>query len=62
MEEFFRFIQQSERGRDRLIQEARAIDDSVFPPSAPISEQSNKAPTGHTVCGVNAFRGDRIFS
>jgi hypothetical protein len=62
MEEFFRFIQQSGRGRDRLVQEARAIDDSVFPQPAPIGEQSNKAPIGHTASGVNAFRDDGIFS
>ena len=49
MEEFFRFIQQSERERNRL--EARASYDSVFAPAAPISKQSNKAPIGHTCCG-----------
>jgi hypothetical protein len=62
MEEFFRFIQQSGRGRDCLVQEARAIDDSVFPPPGPIGEQSNKAPIGHTASSVNAFRDDGIFS
>jgi hypothetical protein len=46
MEEFFRFIQQSERERNRLVQEARASYDSVFVPAAPISEQRNKAPIG----------------
>jgi hypothetical protein len=55
MEEFFRFIQQSERERNRLVQEARASYDSVFVPAAPISEQSNKAPIGHSMIGVNAF-------
>jgi len=35
MDEFFRFIQKSERERIRLIREARAIYDSVFPPAAP---------------------------
>ena len=34
MDEFFRFIQKSERERNRLIQEARAIYDSVVPPAA----------------------------
>jgi hypothetical protein len=62
MEEFFRFIQQSERERNRLVQEARASYDSVFVPAAPISEQSNKAPIGHPMIGVNAFRDDGAFS
>jgi hypothetical protein len=34
MDEFFRFIQKSERERNRLSQEARAIYDSVFPRAA----------------------------
>jgi hypothetical protein len=55
MEEFFRFIQQSERERNRLVQEARASYDSVFVPAAPTSEQSNIAPIGHSMIGVNAF-------
>ena len=62
MEEFFRFIQQSERGRDRLVQEARAIDDSVFHQLAPIGERSNKASRGHLVSGLNALRDDGAFS
>jgi hypothetical protein len=61
MEEFFRFIQQFGRERNRLIQEARAIHDSVVPP-APIREQSNKGPTGHAISGVNAFREDGVVS
>jgi hypothetical protein len=55
MDEFFRFIQQSERERNRLVQEARASYDSAFVPAAPISEQSNKVPIGHSMIGVNAF-------
>jgi hypothetical protein len=61
MDEFFRFIQKSQRERNRLIQEARAIYDSVFPPAALISERSNKAPVGHTISSVNAFRNDGVF-
>jgi hypothetical protein len=60
MDEFFRFIQKSQRERNRLIQEARAIYDSVFPPAALISERSN-APVGHTISSVNAFRNDGVF-
>jgi hypothetical protein len=61
MEEFFRFIQQSGRDQNRLIQEVRAIHNNVVPPT-PIREQSNKAPTGHTISGVNAFREDGVVS
>ena len=62
MEEFFRFIQKSERERNRLTQEARAIYDSVFPPVALISAQSNKAPVGHAISGVDGDRNDGVFS
>lgn len=58
MEEFFRFIQRSERERSAIVQEGRAPCDSVFPPAAPISNQSNKAPVGHTIGGVDTFRTD----
>ena len=33
-----RFVSKSERERDRLIREARAIYDSIFPPAAPDRE------------------------
>ena len=38
MGEVIRFIPKSERERGRLIREARAIYDSIFPPSDPIGE------------------------
>jgi hypothetical protein len=56
MEEFFRFIQRSERERNSLIQETRA---SVFPPAS-ISEQSNTAPISHAISDVSAFREDGV--
>jgi len=43
MGEVVRFIPKSERERARLIREARAIYDSVFPPADPLSEQQGKA-------------------
>jgi hypothetical protein len=43
MGEIVRFVPQSERERARLIQEARAIYDSIFPPADPIREQHDKA-------------------
>ena len=61
MGEVIRFISKSERERIRLIREARALYDSVFPPADPASEQRNKQPTSHTVGGANAHRSDGVF-
>ncbi len=60
MGEVFRFVPKSERERARLIREARAIYNSVFPPADPVSEQQNKAPVSHTVSGANAYRSDGV--
>jgi hypothetical protein len=57
MGEIIRFVPKSERERARLIREARAIYDSIFPP-APVSRQHDKAPTSHTISGANAHRSD----
>jgi hypothetical protein len=43
MGEVIRFISKAERERLRLIREARAIYDGVFPPS----ERSARSPTRH---------------
>ena len=51
MGEVIRFIPKSERERSRLIREARAIYDSVFPPAAPVNEQGDKAPVVHAISG-----------
>jgi hypothetical protein len=61
MGEVIRFVSKSERERDRLIREARAIYDSIFPPTHPVSEKRNKAPMGHTVSGANTFRSDEFL-
>ena len=60
MGEVIRFVSRSERERVRLIREARAIYDSVFPPADPVSEQQNRAPVSHTVSGANAYRSDGV--
>ena len=62
MGEVIRFIPKSERERTRLIREARAIYDSLFPPADPISEQREKTPVSHTVSGANAHRSDEVLS
>ena len=61
MGEVIRFIPKSERERTRLIRRARAIYDSIFPPTAPVSEQQDKASVSHTVSGANAHRTDRVL-
>ena len=43
MGEVIRFIPKSELERARLVREARAIYDSIFPPADPVSEQQDKA-------------------
>jgi hypothetical protein len=61
MGEVIRFVPKSERERARLIREARAIYDSIFPPADRVSEQQDMAPVSHTVSGANAHRGDRAL-
>jgi hypothetical protein len=59
MGQVIRFIPKSERERVRLIREARAIYDSVFPPADPVSQRGN-APVSHTVSGTNVYRSDEV--
>lgn len=54
MGEVIRFVSKSERERARLIQEARAIYDSIFPPADPASEEQREATIGRSFIG-----GDR---
>jgi hypothetical protein len=61
MGEVIRFVPKSERERARLIREARAIYDSLFPPADPVSEQQNKPPVSHTVSCANAHRSDGVL-
>jgi hypothetical protein len=60
MSEVVRFIPKAERERARIIREARARYDSIFPLADPVSEQHDKAPASHTVSGANAHRADRV--
>jgi hypothetical protein len=48
MGEIIRFIPKSEHERARLIREARAIYDSVFPPARPVGGQQDKAPASRS--------------
>jgi hypothetical protein len=58
MGEVSQFVPKSERERARLIREARAIYDSVFPPSDSVREQRDKASAGHMRIGADAHRGE----
>lgn len=53
MGEVIAFVPQSERERVRLIREARAIHDSIFPP-----EQQDKTLTSHQVGGTPGDKGE----
>jgi len=61
MGEVIRFTTKSERERARLIREARAIYDSIFPQADPVSEQQDNAPASHTVSRADAYRSDGVL-
>jgi hypothetical protein len=46
MGEVIQFISKSERERARLILEARAMYNSIFPPAGWVGEQLDKTPVG----------------
>jgi hypothetical protein len=58
MGEVIRFVPKSERERSRLIREACAIYDSIFPPANAVGE--HKAPVSHPVSGANARSSDGV--
>jgi hypothetical protein len=58
MGQVIRFIPKSERERVRIVAEARAIYDGIFPPADPVSERGDKAPASHAVIGGNTNRSD----
>jgi hypothetical protein len=58
MGEVIRFIPKSDRERARLVREARARYDSIFPPADPAREQRDNTPVSHTVNDSNANRSD----
>lgn len=64
MGEVIRFVPKAERERVRLIREARAMYDRIFPLANPISEQQDKAPVshaGHTFGGADSRRSDEVI-
>ena len=61
MGKVIRFVPKSERDRARLIREARAMYDSIFPPTDPVGEKQSKASVSRTVSGANAHRSDGVL-
>ena len=51
MGQVIQFVSKSERERARLIREARAIYDSIFPSADPIGERQDKATISRAVGG-----------
>jgi hypothetical protein len=62
MGDVIRFIPMSERERIRLIREARAIYESVFPPVDPAGKRREIPPAGHARSGADPYRSDRVLS
>ena len=62
MGEIIRFIPKAERERIRLIREARAMYDSVFPSSHFVNEQRDKMPITHPVNGAKPHHRHEVLS
>jgi hypothetical protein len=64
MGEVVQFLPKGERERIRLIREARAIYDSVFPSAAPIIVRSDEARAVQATRGGDAYAypGNGVFS
>jgi hypothetical protein len=61
MGEVIRFIPKAERERLRLIREARAMYDSVFPPVDSVNKQPDNAPIVHSVNGTWIHQGGEVL-
>ena len=61
MGEVVRFVPKSERERARLIREARAIYDSIFPPAYPVSGKQNSATVSHADGGTDAHHNGGVL-
>ena len=61
MGEVIRFIPKAELERLRLIREARALYDSVFPPSDSVNEQGGNAPMVHSINGAKVHQGGEVL-
>ena len=61
MGEVIQFVPKAERERARLIREARAAYESIFPQADPVRERQDKAPVAHSVSAANVHRSDAGF-
>ena len=61
MGEVIRFIPKAERERLRLIREARATYDSVFPPADSVNKQPDNAPIVPSVNGTRIHQGGEVL-
>ena len=57
MGDVIQFVSKAERERARLIREARAIYDSIFPPADPVGERPDQA----SLSGAGAHGSDGGF-
>ena len=62
MGEIIQFISKAERERLRLIREARAIYDGVFPPSDSVNERRDNTPIVLSVNGAKVHQGGEVLS
>ena len=62
MGEVIRFIPKAERERARLIREARARYEQIFPSEDAVRERRDTEPVSHMVGGSNADRNDGVLS
>ena len=59
MGQVVRFVSRSEHERARLVREARAIYDGIFPPTDPPKARRDEEPGGRQA--ADPSRGDRIL-
>jgi hypothetical protein len=62
MGEVIQFIRKAERERLRLIREARANYDSIFPPPDSVNKQRDNQPIIHSVNGTWIHQGGELLS
>ena len=61
MGDVIQFVPKAERERARLIREARAIYDSIFPPVDPVSGQQDHTAGSRAVGGATPHRRDGVL-
>ena len=61
MGEVIRFIPKAEREQLRLIREARAMYDSVFPAANSVNKRPDNAPIVHSINGTSIHQGGEVL-